>query len=176
MVSNELTGAVAGAAGTVALDVATYLDMAIRGRSSSELPANVAGGLAERLGIHAQSITGQSSQAQSRRSGLGALLGYATGVGLGVAYGALRPRLGRFVVRVAGAVLGIAARAASDVPAVALGKTDLRSWGVSGWIADLVPHLVYGYVTALCWEALTRETCSASATSFHAFLILSSYK
>ncbi|HEX8034875.1 MAG TPA: hypothetical protein VF510_13550, partial [Ktedonobacterales bacterium] len=117
---------------------------------------NVAGGLAERLGIHAESITGQSSQAQSRRSGLGALLGYATGVGLGAAYGVLRPRLGHFAVPVAGAALGIAAMAASDVPAVALGKTDPRSWGASGWIADLIPHLVYGYATALCWEALIR--------------------
>lgn len=157
MASNVLTGTIAGAAGTVALDVATYLDMVIRGRSSSDLPANVAGGLVEQLGIHMQSITGQSSQAQSRRSGLGSLLGYATGVGLGAAYGVARPHLDRFAAPVAGIALGITAMAASDVPAVALGKTDLRSWGVSGWLADLVPHLVYGYVTALTWDLLTRS-------------------
>lgn len=157
MASNVLTGTIAGAAGTVALDVVTYLDMAIRGRASSDLPANVAGELAEQLGIHTQSITGQSSQAQSRRSGLGALLGYATGVGLGAAYGVARPHLGRSALPVAGAALGITAMAASDVPAVALGKTDVRSWGISGWLADLVPHLIYGYVTALAWEALTRS-------------------
>lgn len=156
MLSNVLRGTIAGAAGTVALDAATYLDMTIRGRSSSDLPANVAGGLAEHLGIHTQRITGQSSQAQNRRSGLGALLGYATGVGLGTAYGALRPRLGTLAVPVAGATLGIAAMVASDTPAVALGKTDLRTWGMSGWIADLLPHLLYGYVTVLAWEVLTR--------------------
>lgn len=158
MLSTVLTGTIAGAAGTVALDAATYLDMAIRGRSSSDLPANVAGGLAERLGIHAQSITGQSNQAQSRRSGLGALLGYATGVGLGAAYGVLRPRLGSVAVPVAGAAVGIVAMAASDAPAVALRKTDLRTWGMSGWIADLLPHLIYGYVTVLAWEALARPS------------------
>lgn len=57
--------------------------MSIRGRASSDLPAHGAGALAERVGVRAQNITGQSSQAQSRRSGPGALLAYATGVGIG---------------------------------------------------------------------------------------------
>jgi hypothetical protein len=49
-------GLVAGAAGTVALDAATYADMVPRGRPSSEVPAQTVERLAERIG--AQGIAG----------------------------------------------------------------------------------------------------------------------
>jgi hypothetical protein len=39
MLEEALWGAAAGAVGTVALDVSTYVDMAVRGRPASEVPA-----------------------------------------------------------------------------------------------------------------------------------------
>ena len=42
MFTRVLIGITAGAAGTVALNIATYLDMAIRGRPSSDIPAQTA--------------------------------------------------------------------------------------------------------------------------------------
>ena len=35
----------------------------------------------------------------------------------------------------------------------ALGITDPRTWGTSDWVSDVVPHLVYGVVTAATAEA-----------------------
>jgi hypothetical protein len=46
--------------------------------------------------------------------------------------------------------------ASSDAPAVKLGVTNPAEWGTSGWLADLVPHLAYGLVTAAVYEALAR--------------------
>ena len=37
--------------------------------------------------------------------------------------------------------------AGSDVPAVATGATDPKTWGTSGWLADIVPHAIYGLLT-----------------------------
>ena len=44
-------GLVAGAVGTIALDVATYADMIARARPASETPAKLVAVLAERAGI-----------------------------------------------------------------------------------------------------------------------------
>ena len=162
IVNDTLLGVVAGATGTVALDTATYLDMALRGRASSDTPANVAGALANKLGAHTPAITGPSSQAQSRRSGVGALLGYATGCSVGVAYGLVRPWLGRSTPLVSGLVLGALAMAASDTPAIALGQTNPRTWGLAGWLSDIAPHLVYGYTTAYTFEALWSRSADVA--------------
>jgi hypothetical protein len=68
----------------------------------------------------------------------------------------LRPR-----VNVPAALLGVAAgmtaMAASDVPAITIAGSDPKSWGASGWLADIVPHLVYGLLTALTFEALRDD-------------------
>lgn len=34
-----------------------------------------------------------------------------------------------------------------------LGVTDPREWGPSGWAADAIPHLAYGFATALVLDA-----------------------
>ena len=156
MWQDVLYGAEAGAVGTLALDVASYVDMVVRGRGASGTPAKVAGALAESVGID---LSGEgkgltTEKAQNRQSGLGSLMGYGTGVALGLAYGVLRPRLGRVSPLLLGAALGVSAMAASDTPAVATGSTDLRTWGVSGWLADILPHLVYGVVTAAAFESM----------------------
>ena len=49
MLRETLTGTAAGAVGTVALNVTTYADMAIRGRPPSSVPAEVAGKLTPHL-------------------------------------------------------------------------------------------------------------------------------
>jgi hypothetical protein len=150
---------IGGAAGTAALDVATYLDMVARGRPSSDVPAKVAGELAGRAGLP---LEGDDPKTSARRSGAGALLGYATSLGLGAAYALLRRPEGgrrRALPLGAGVALGLAAMALSDVPAVAAGATDPRRWGLPDWLSDLVPHVVYGVVTAAVVE--TASTCAA---------------
>lgn len=161
MLDEVLTGVAAGGLGTVASNIATYVDMAVRGRQSSDVPAQVAGKLAKGVGLKLATNTGDEQEAkataQARTSGLGALLGYAVGLGIGAAYGVVRPRLDGLSAPLAAAAVGLAAMAASDVPAVSTGATDPKSWGVSGWLSDLVPHLIYGAVTVVTLEVLRGE-------------------
>jgi hypothetical protein len=150
-----LWGIAPGAVGTIALDVVSYLDMAVRARPASSLPAKVVGALAERAGVELAAGGNDSEPAGNRRSGLGALFGYGVGLGVGAAYGqlgSLLPEPPR--PRAAAAALGLAAMAASDLPATALGVTDPRTWGAAGWVSDLLPHLAYGVATATVYQAL----------------------
>src|SRR5690348_3537174 len=166
MLRHLLRGTAAGAAGTTALNIATYLDIAIRGRPSSEVPEKVAGTLTQAVGIPLQAEVNSNGsisdavqqQAQHRLSGLGALMGYTTGLGIGALYGVARPLLGRRVsVPLAGLVLGAAAMATSDVPATITGATNPKSWGAAGWAADIVPHATYGLVTVMAYEAYADD-------------------
>jgi len=158
MLSGALIGAVAGAVGTVALDVTTYVDMAIRGRSSSGAPSQMVSILAKAVGLplSSQGVGSEDQTAQNRESGLGALLGYVNGLGVGVAYGLLRSRQDDIPIPLAGIGVGLAAMAASDIPLIALRVSNPKTWGFSGWAADAIPHLVYGLVTAIVYEALTN--------------------
>jgi len=153
-----LIGAVAGAVGTVALDVTTYADIAIRGRSSSGAPSQMISILAKTVGLplSSQGVGSEDETAQNRESGLGALLGYMNGLGVGVAYGLLRSGRDDIPIPVAGIGVGLAAMAASDIPLIALRVSNPKTWGFSGWAADAIPHLVYGLVTAIVYEALTN--------------------
>jgi hypothetical protein len=133
----------------------SQLDIVVRARPASSTPAEVAGALAERAGVELAADGNASESAANRRTGLGALLGYGVGLGVGGAYGLLRSRLpGSPRPRAAAAGLGLVAMAASDLPATALGVTDPRTWGAAGWVADLLPHLAYGLATATVYEAL----------------------
>lgn len=151
-----LLGFAAGAAGTAALNTATYLDMAVRGRPSSSLPAEAAGRLAGQAHVR----LGSGDRAANRTEGIGALFGYltglSTGVGYGVAYGLLRRRTGRLPLAVSGTALTAAVMTASNGPMAATGLTDPRTWGVEGWLADLVPHLAYGFAAAAVYDALAE--------------------
>jgi hypothetical protein len=151
LIRNLACGALAGAAGTTALNAATYLDMAIRGRGSSSTPERTVETMAERAGV---GIPGDEETAQNRVSGLGPMLGIAAGVGTGAALGVLhtgwRPPL------LIGAALATAgAMAASDVPMAAMGVTDPTSWSPADWASDAIPHGVYGVVTAATLRLLT---------------------
>lgn len=148
-------GLIAGAAGTMALDIATYTDMTLRGRSSSGTPATMVGLLADKVGLTAIETEAKDETASNRRSGLGALMGYATGLAVGTAYGLVREQLDGDPAPLAGVAAGLAAIAASDVPIALSGASDPRTWGVSGWVSDVIPHLAYGLVTAATYEALS---------------------
>jgi len=159
MLRGVLFGVVAGAMGTVALNVVTYADMAIRGRPSSSAPSKMVSILAEKAGLSlsSQGKGSQDQAAQNRESGLGALLGYVNGLGMGVAYGLLRSQLDDVPIPLASTAVGLAAMAASDIPLFALGVSDPRTWGVSGWAADIIPHIIYGFVTVTTYELLTNS-------------------
>jgi hypothetical protein len=145
-------GAASGAAGTVALDITTYADMALRGRGSSDAPGTLVKKLAESFGIDA--LTSDDETSANRRSGVGALLGYVNGIGVGKAFGILRPSMPGVPSLLAALAVGGAAMAISDVPMVRLGVTDPKTWGTAGWLSDIIPHVVYGIVVVATFDAL----------------------
>jgi hypothetical protein len=53
--------------------------------------------------------------------------------------------------------LGLAAMIAS-CPRHRLGVTDPRTWDAPSWISDLLPHLAYGLVTALAYDAVAGSS------------------
>jgi hypothetical protein len=149
-------GAAAGALGTVAIDVATYADMLARGRPPNEVPARAAAQLAR--GLHLPLGTGD--RGHNRADALGALFGYAAGTAIGALSGLVAERHKAPLVPFAVAV-GAAAELATAVPSIALGVADPRRWSVEDWLAELLPHLVYGGVTVLALYALEREAAAA---------------
>jgi uncharacterized membrane protein len=150
-----LRGAAAGAAGTTALNAVTYLDMAVRGRPSSDAPEQVVTRLARRVGFD---VPGAKARRQNRIAGLGPLAGIGTGVGVGAVAGLLRSAGVRLPTAIGGPLLGAAAMLASDAPLALLGISDPRRWSTVDWVSDAVPHLVYGVTThATLVEAARAE-------------------
>jgi hypothetical protein len=147
-------GAIAGALGTFAIDASTYVDMAVRGRPSSNVPQETVQHYADELGVD---FGEDGTKEQARRSGVASLAGYATGVAGGVVYGALAPLLRVFPRGLRGVGLGLGVMAATDASSVLAGATNPREWGTSGWLSDLVPHLVYGVVTASAFDSWSRS-------------------
>lgn len=141
-----LVGAAAGAAGTTALNVITYLDMAVRGRPASSTPERTVEALARLFHL---TIPGTGGIQANRISGLGALTGYSAGIGMGLILGlayALGWRPGPLVATLTATLLALIG---TNGPMIVLGVTDPRTWGIVGWISDLIPHFGYGVVTAL---------------------------
>ena len=145
-----IKGAAAGLAGTTALNAVTYMDMVVRGRPSSTTPEQVVEELANRSG---RPIPGNSEERESRKQGLGALAGIATGVLVGAAAGQLYPLTRRLGPVVGSVLVGGAAMAATDLSMFRLGVSDPSSWDMSSWLSDAVPHLAFGAVT---WAVLTK--------------------
>lgn len=152
-----LAGLIAGAVGIVALNITTYADMTIRGRASSNVPAQLVGVLLDKAGISLSTQEGraQDQVVRSREDGIGALLGYLNGLGIGLLYGLLQAKRGPVYTPMTGIVVGAAAMAASDIPIIALRVSDPGTWGVAGWISDAIPHLVYGIVTVITYKTMT---------------------
>jgi hypothetical protein len=145
-----LDAVAAGAAGSTALNVATYLDMAIRGRPASRTAEETVRRLADKSHIG----LGSDERAANRRSGIGPLLGYAAAIGTAVIFNAAA-RNRPLPVPVATPVLTIGALVAADAPLTALRITDPRTWSRTDWLADIVPHFIYGVVTAAVWHRLS---------------------
>ena len=155
-----ILGAVAGAAGTMALDIVSYGDMAVRGRPSSDLPAEVVRRLAERAGNTALAVPSDEASAslKARRSALGSLSGYAIGIAIGAVYGAIaRGAWAKNGLLLRTVALGAIAMAASDVPATMLGATNPKEWTPSSWVSDILPHAAYGLATAAVVAALNDD-------------------
>ncbi|WP_229401626.1 hypothetical protein [Micromonospora okii] len=142
-------GAIAGAVGSAALNVVSYLDMVLRARPASSTPEETAG----RIAGLAHVDLGPEDRADNRRSGLGPVLGYGVGVGAGVAYALLAGRR-RVPLPVAVTLLGGGVMATSDGSMTVLGVTDPRRWGRTDWLSDVVPHLAYGLAAAATWNRL----------------------
>lgn len=142
-------GLIAGAAGTCALNLATYLDMLIRARPASGTPKETARRLTEVAGVS----LGDEERAGNRQEAIGALLGYATGAGAAVCYGLLDGRR-RLPCPVGVAALTVLAMAGSNGPMTALGVTDPREWSATSWISDIVPHMAYGVVAYAAYELM----------------------
>lgn len=149
-----LAGIAAGAAGTTALNVATYLDMVARARPASTTPEDTVKKAEELAHLSLSENGPDSDEASNRRSALGALMGVAAGLATGAIYGLVRPKLGRVPLALLGVGAGLAANVGTTGPMAALGITDPREWPGSSWVSDLVPHLAYGFATAAAWDLM----------------------
>ena len=149
--SGLLAGAAAGAAGTTALNAVTYLDIAVRGRPTSSTPEDTVEKLASTAHIP---IPGRGAVRTNRVAGLAPLTGLGAGLGIGAVLGLARfagfrpPSAVSVVAATAGALIG------TNGPMTVLGITDPRTWSVTDWVSDIVPHVVYGIVTARVLEGL----------------------
>ena len=145
-----MRGAVAGAAGTTALNAVTYLDMAIRGRGTSSTPEDTVEKLAEKVHV---AIPGQGETRANRLQGLGPLTGIAAGVGVGVLTGLARASGVRLPAFAGTALTTVGVLIAANGPMTVLGITDPRTWSPADWLSDLVPHVAYSAVVRATLDA-----------------------
>jgi hypothetical protein len=142
-------GLIAGAAGTTALNIVTYVDMAMRARPASSAPEQSVQRLAESAGVS----LGEGKQAEHRKAGLGPLFGYATGLGAAVCYALVARRRSWPAAALS---LTALAMVSSSAPMTLLRVTDPRRWTTAEWTADVLPHLACGAVTAAALDRLRR--------------------
>jgi hypothetical protein len=152
LTKNVCWGALAGAAGTTALNAVTYLDMAVRARPASSTPQQTVERAAAVVGAR---LPAADDQREAVESGLGSLLGSVAGVGAGAVLGAVRGLIGHPTspLGTIGAAWAVGMLAGNG-PMTLLGVTDPRRWSPADWVADVVPHLAYGCVTGITLEAL----------------------
>jgi hypothetical protein len=148
-----LRGAAAGAAGTTALNVVTYLDMAVRGRAASSTPERTVAKVADVTHVP---IPGEGDERENRLQGLGALTGLVAGVGFGTLVGLVRAAGLRTSPLVGTLLTTAGVLVATNGPMTALEITDPRTWSAADWLSDLVPHVVYGVVVRTTLDALDR--------------------
>lgn len=152
-----LSGALAGAAGTTALNAVTYLDMAVRGRPASSTPEDSVEKTVHLVGTE---IPGDEETRSNRLQGLGPLIGIVVGVGVGAAAAATTaevPPARLLPLPVKALALATVAMVGANAPMAAMGISDPRSWSVEAWLSDLIPHLAYGAVTATVLEFMTTS-------------------
>lgn len=160
MLTPLVHGVAAGAVGTAVLNTTTYLDMVVRDRPSSDVPSETVERMTDLVGVTLEEEAADEDEqpaGSNRKQGLGALMGFATGYGVGAVYGLLREGpLARLPRTVAGVGIAAAATAVTVGPYAALGVSDPREWGAKGWAADIIPHLCFGWATAATYDALAR--------------------
>lgn len=133
--------------------MSTYLDLAIRGRPPSHVPAQAAEKMAASVGVDLAG-SGDENDRRNRAEGLGAVLGYGAGLGAGLLYPLMGTRMERWPMTGQAAALTLAAMMGGNLPASGMGITDPRQWSAQGWLADVLPHLVYGLVTASVYRSI----------------------
>lgn len=148
-----LRGAAAGAAGTTVLNAVTYLDMVLRGRGTSSTPEDTVEKLSNKIHVP---VPGEGDERDNRVSGLGALTGIVSGVGIGGLLGVIRAAGWRPGILAGSTAATLGALLGTNGPMTALGITDPRTWPPSSWVSDVVPHLAYGVVTACVVAGLDR--------------------
>ncbi len=144
-------------AGAVAIQLVQYGDMAFMQRKASDIPSGIAIGLARFAGVDLNDAGDEQADLRraSRREAIGELLGFATLLTFGLAYGAVRR--GRSGFRpLTGAAFGLGAMASTEVLASALGVTDVTEWTPNEWASELAPHLAYGFVLASVYARLAK--------------------
>ena len=148
-----LRGAAAGAAGTTALNLVAYGDMAVRGRPASTTPEQTVEKLAGKAHV---SVPGAPERRQNRVEGLGALTGLGAGVAIGALVGLVRALGYRSQPLVGTGLITAGVLVATNGPMTVLGVTDPRTWSRVDWISDVVPHLAYGAVVKATMDAFDR--------------------
>ncbi len=144
-------GLVAGAVGTATLNAVTYLDMTLRGRAGSEVPARTVHALAHLAG---RRVPGRGPTRDARATALGALAGTSTGLATGVTAALLRAAGFRASRPVGALATAAASMALTDAVPARLGVTAPGAWSLSEWATDAVPHLAYGVSTATVLRTL----------------------
>src|SRR4051812_3145907 len=137
MTSTIGRGLLAGAFGTLLLNAATYLDMALTGRPASDVPGRMMLRTAGRVGLH-------PPEDPARTEAYGQLGGFATGLALGGGASVVRSWGVRTPGPVGAVLTGAAAMAATDSSIAAAGISDPRAWTSADWLRDAAPHLAYG--------------------------------
>ncbi len=154
LVRGVLIGAAAGAAGTTALNAVTYLDMVAGGRPTSSTPEDTVEKLTDKAHVP---VPGEGDARQNRVAGLGPLTGLVAGVGVGAGLGVGRAAGWRPDLVVSGLLATVGALISSNAPMTVLGVTDPRTWAATDWVADVVPHVVYGAATAWVLQGVDQH-------------------
>lgn len=147
-------GALAGAAGTTALNAATYLDMFVRGRAASDVPSQLVEKLARDAGTD---IPGKGDERDHRYEASGPLSGIVAGVGVGAISGALHATGLKLPAFLGAPLMGLAAMAAADVPLFLTGISDPKTWTTKDWVGDAAFHLAYGFVAHAALSSMEQH-------------------
>ena len=151
-------GALAGAAGTTALNAATYLDMFIRGRDASDVPSQLVEKLAQDAGTD---IPGDGKERDNRYEAAGPLSGIVAGVGVGAISGAIHSTGLKLPAFIGAPLMGLAAMAAADLPLFFAGISDPKTWSTKDWVSDAAFHLAYGYVAHAALTSMEQHDLAA---------------
>lgn len=142
-------GLLAGVVGTLALDAATYLDMALTGRPASRVPEEAVRRAALAAGLDLPAD-------DPRLPAYGAVGGLLTGSAVGVVASLLRERGPRLRSPVGAMAVGVLAMASTNLPLTLAGLTDPRAWSRSHWVRDVLPHLAFGVGVRAAMDAADR--------------------